>query len=130
MSLAQPQPHQPRCNLRTAMSFGYGIGDFVLLTQLAWQVVQNSRKACGAHAELTYSATSLHRILRRLEVEVSKSDSILSQSDEGADRRGQLAQLLGTAIGFKNAVQDLGQVQYVIGQEEKCYKALKESQVR
>jgi hypothetical protein len=75
------------------MSFGYAIGDFVLLTQLAWDVVQNSRKACGAHDELTSEATSLHIVLRRLEIEVSKPNSILTRSDDGTDRREELAQL-------------------------------------
>jgi hypothetical protein len=75
------------------MSFGYAIGDFVLLTQLAWDVVQNSRKACGAHDELASEATSLHIVLRRLEIEVSKPNSILTRSDDGTDRREELAQL-------------------------------------
>ena len=75
------------------MSFGYAIGDFVLLTQLAWDVVQNSRKACGAHDELTSEVTSLHIVLRRLEVEVSKPNSILTKSDDSLDRREELAQL-------------------------------------
>jgi hypothetical protein len=75
------------------MSFGYAIGDFVLLTQLAWDVVQNSRKACGAHDELTSEETSLHIVLRRLEIEVSKPNSILTRSDDNTDRKGELAQL-------------------------------------
>jgi hypothetical protein len=75
------------------MSFGYAIGDFVLLTQLAWDVVQNSRKACGAHDELTSEVTSLHIVLRRLEIEVSKPNSILARSDDDTDRREELAQL-------------------------------------
>lgn len=54
------------------MSFGYSIGDAVLLTQLAWKTVQNARKACGEHDELTREALSLHVVLRRLEQEVEK----------------------------------------------------------
>jgi hypothetical protein len=75
------------------MSFGYAIGDFVLLTQLAWDVVQNSRKACAAHDELISEATSLHIVLRRLEIEISKPNSILTRSDDGTDKREELAQL-------------------------------------
>lgn len=77
------------------MSFGYAIGDFLLLTQIAWDVVQNSRKACGAHDELTSEVTSLHIVLRRLEVEVSKPNSILTRGDDDGDRREELAQLSG-----------------------------------
>ena len=77
------------------MSFGYALGDFVLLTQLAWDVVQNSRKACGAHDELTSEVASLHIVLRRLEIEVSKPNSILTRSEDSLDRREELAQLSG-----------------------------------
>lgn len=77
------------------MSFGYALGDFVLLTQLAWDVVQNSRKACGAHDELTSAVASLHIVLRRLELEVSKPNSILTRSEDSLDRREELAQLSG-----------------------------------
>jgi hypothetical protein len=77
------------------MSFGYALGDFVLLTQLAWDVVQNSRKACGAHDELTTEVASLHIVLRRLELEVSKPNSILTRSEDSLDRREELAQLSG-----------------------------------
>ena len=73
------------------MSFGYSVGDFVLLTQLARQVVQNSRKACGAHDELTSEVTRLHIVLRRLEAEVSKPGSILTRSDDRLNRREELA---------------------------------------
>jgi hypothetical protein len=75
------------------MSFGYALGDFVLLTQLAWDVVQNSRKACGAHDDLTSEVTSLHIVLRRLQAEVSKPNAILTRSDDNLDRREELAQL-------------------------------------
>ena len=75
------------------MSFGYAVGDFLALTQLAWRVVENSRKACGAHAELTREATSLHIVLQRLEREVSKPRSILIQNDD--NRGDELAVLSG-----------------------------------
>jgi hypothetical protein len=73
------------------MSFGYSVGDFLALTQLAWKVVQNSRKACGAHDELTGEITRLHMVLRRLELEMSKPDSLLNRSDD--NRREELADL-------------------------------------
>lgn len=57
------------------MSFGYSIGDAVLLTQLAWRTVQNARKACGEHNELTQEVLSLHVVLRRLEREVEKPEN-------------------------------------------------------
>ena len=61
------------------MSFGYSAGDAILLTQLAWTVVQNSRKACGEHDELTREVLSLHVVLQRLEHEVAKPESLINR---------------------------------------------------
>lgn len=61
------------------MSFGYSVGDAILLTQLAWTVVQNSRKACGEHDELTREFLSLHAVLQRLEIEVAKPESPINR---------------------------------------------------
>ena len=66
------------CLLCSTMSFGYSVGDFVLLTQLAWRSLQNARRACGEHDELAREASSLHVILQRLEIEVSKPHSIFN----------------------------------------------------
>jgi hypothetical protein len=56
------------------MSFGYAVGDFFLVTQLAWATVQNARRACGAYDELTREVCNLHIVLRRLEHEASKPE--------------------------------------------------------
>lgn len=61
------------------MSLGYSVSDVILLTQSAWNVVQNSRKACGEHHELTREVSSLHVVLKRLEHEVAKPDSPLNK---------------------------------------------------
>ncbi|MCJ1459039.1 hypothetical protein MMC28_009416 [Mycoblastus sanguinarius] len=61
------------------MSFGYSVGDLVLLTQLAFKVVQNSQKACGEYDELTREVTSLHTVLRRLRHEVAKPESPINR---------------------------------------------------
>jgi hypothetical protein len=74
------------------MSFGFSVGDFVILTQLAWTTVQNARLATGTHHGLTRELTSLHLVLQRLEREKSKPGSLLSQTDDG--RRSELASLL------------------------------------
>lgn len=54
------------------MSFGYSVGDAILLTQLAWRTVQNARKACGEYDELTQETQALHAVIRRLEQELGK----------------------------------------------------------
>ncbi|TVY88319.1 hypothetical protein LAWI1_G007066 [Lachnellula willkommii] len=73
------------------MSFGYSVGDFMLLTQLAYRVVQNARKACGAHHDLAREIGGLHIVLGRVEVEVSKPDSILNNNED--NRRRELEKL-------------------------------------
>jgi len=65
------------------MSFGFSVGDFVTLTQLAWTTVQNARQACGALDSLTREVTSLHIVLQRLQIEIQKPDSLLSRTEDG-----------------------------------------------
>ena len=64
------------------MSFGFSTGDVVLLVQLAWATVQNSRKACGEHAELTCEMTSLHVNLQRLQQETAKVESPINRPSD------------------------------------------------
>ena len=64
------------------MSFGYSAGDAVLLSQLAWKTVQNARKACGEHDELTREALSLHVVLRRLEQDAEKPGSPINRPND------------------------------------------------
>ena len=64
------------------MSFGFSPGDVVLLVQLAWKTVQNSRKACGEHAELTRETTSLHVNLQRLARETAKPESPINRPSD------------------------------------------------
>lgn len=66
------------------MSFGYAGGDFVLITQLAWATVQNARRACGAHDELTREVSNLHIVLQRLEHEVSNPESLLNRGGDNS----------------------------------------------
>ena len=77
------------------MSFGYSLSDFVLLTQLAYSTVQNARKACGAHSELTREVNSLHVVLTRLESEVARPESILNGGDSGGGREEKGKELSG-----------------------------------
>jgi hypothetical protein len=73
-------------------AFGYSVGDFLLLTQLAYTTVQNARKACGVHDNLVREVNSLHIVLQRLSSEASKPDSLLKRSDD--NRRKELATLV------------------------------------
>jgi len=66
-------------------SFGYGIGDIVLLTKLAWEVVQNSRKACGEYNELTQQVTSFSTLLNQIHNEAKKSECLLALPSRKAE---------------------------------------------
>ncbi|CZR57781.1 uncharacterized protein PAC_07670 [Phialocephala subalpina] len=74
------------------MSFGFSIGDFIALTQLASKVVSGARSACGAHDELTREVTSLEIVLRLLQREVTKPKSILKS--DNAEQKHELATLV------------------------------------
>ncbi|TVY56325.1 hypothetical protein LSUE1_G010039 [Lachnellula suecica] len=73
------------------MSFGYSVGDFMLLTQLAYRIIQNARRACGAHDDLAREVSSLHIVLQRVQSEVSKPDSLLNNAED--NRRRELERL-------------------------------------
>jgi hypothetical protein len=69
------------------MSFGYSIGDGIVLVQLAYKVLEGARKACGEHDDLTREVASLHKVLQRLRKELVSPDSLLHRAD---DRRQEL----------------------------------------
>ena len=69
------------------MSFSGSGSDLFLLTQLAWNTIQNARKACGEHDELTRETLRLHAILQRLEQEVAKSDSLINRPGDTSKKQ-------------------------------------------
>ncbi|KAE8443574.1 hypothetical protein EG329_001736 [Mollisiaceae sp. DMI_Dod_QoI] len=73
------------------MSFGYSVTDIISLTKLAWDVIQNTRKACGEHASITRDLLGFHTVLQRLELEVSNPQSLLNRKDDYA--REELARI-------------------------------------
>lgn len=89
------------------MSFGYSIGDAVLITQLAWKTVQNARKACGEHDELTREVLGLHVVLRRLEQEVEKPGNPINNGNSGDTYKEELMVIVD---GCKKVLNVLDQV--------------------
>ena len=77
------------------MSFGWSATDIANLAQLAWRTVQNTRKACGEHDDLTRDCFSLHLVLHRLEKEVSRPDSPLYK-EVGLDTNGQEIEIIAS----------------------------------
>ena len=64
------------------MSFGWAGSDVFLLARLAWNTVQNSRKACGEYDDLTRETFRLHAVLQRLAQEVAKQESPINRTGE------------------------------------------------
>ena len=64
------------------MSVGVSPGDFLTFIKLTKDFIQNSHKACGAHAELTREARSLHAVLQLLKHEIVKPESLLNRGDD------------------------------------------------
>jgi hypothetical protein len=90
------------------------IGDFLQLTQLAYMVVKNARKACGAVDSLTREVSRLHTVLQRLEADVSKPEPLLNRSED--NRRNELTTL----------AKDCRKVLRVLSQILEKYNALSE----
>lgn len=93
------------------MSFGYGIGDAILLTQLAWKTVQQARKACGEHDELTREVLCLHVVLRRLEQEAEKPGSPINDEESGGTFKEELTVIVDGCKRVLNAL-DQGLTKY------------------
>lgn len=87
------------------MSIPLGLGGLLPLTQLAWRTVQNARKACGEHDELTQDLKAQHDVLLRLENEVSKAKSPINQ--RGEKYREELEVLLKGSKRVLNAMDQI-----------------------
>ena len=104
------------------MSFGFSIGDAIVLTQLAARAVQNSRKACGAHDELTHDLTSLQIVLGRLKDEAAKSESPINQSDDSCQE-----ELKSLVVGSEKILKILENILHrynSLSQEERSSRKL------
>lgn len=100
------------------MSFGYSVSDVFLLGQLAWNTIQNARKACGEHDGLTREVSVLHVVLRRLEQELKKPESPLNTSAPGDTCREE----------FQTIMEDCGRVLRVLDKILGKYNALSEKE--
>jgi hypothetical protein len=98
------------------MSFGYSLGDIIGVTQLALKVVDNCRKACGEHAQLTHDVQSLHAVLRHLEQAATAPDSLLNRKDDSRNE------------GLKLSVEGCRKVLSILDGILEKYNALSEDQ--
>ena len=76
------------------MSFGFSISDAFALGKLAWNTTQNSRKACGEHDGLTREVSTLYTVIRRLEQEVKKPESLINANGDNDIYKKELQALM------------------------------------
>lgn len=100
------------------MSFGYSVSDALALTSLAWNTVQNSRKACGEHDGLTREVSALHVVLRRLKSELKKPESPINVGPPDDTYKQEL----------RNTMADCGRVLHVLDKILEKYNALGEEE--
>lgn len=104
------------------MSFGYSLGDAFLLSQLAWKVLQNSRKACGEHDELTCELSTLHTVLRRLGREVEKAESPINSPGETS--REELQGIVGDCGSVLDILDKILEKYAALSEEERSTRKL------
>lgn len=84
------------------MSFGFSVGDFILLTQVAHKTFRNCQEAGDEYVEIANAVRCLHSVLRTLRAEVQRPESKIFKQDPAST-----AQLLETAEGCKNVLDSL-----------------------
>jgi hypothetical protein len=85
------------------MSFGYSVGDFVALVQLAHKTYRNCQKAGDEYVEIARETRSLHSVLKILCTESKSSKSVVFKQDlESA------AELLSITRGCRTVLDEIG----------------------
>ncbi|KAL8884129.1 MAG: hypothetical protein Q9215_007751 [Flavoplaca cf. flavocitrina] len=79
------------------MSFGYSVGDFVLLGQLAWTVLKSCKGAPESFADTSYEVLSLHAVIKEFGDNLNEENPAPSQ----------LAGLQHVAGGCQKVLDDL-----------------------
>ncbi|KAL8905365.1 MAG: hypothetical protein Q9171_006695 [Xanthocarpia ochracea] len=79
------------------MSFGCGVGDFILLTKLGWNVYKKCKDSTGSYAELTSDVSSFRSVLQ--ETEELLSEQTLTEM--------QKSRLLSCQQGCEAVLNDL-----------------------
>lgn len=104
------------------MSFGFSVGDFVLLVQLAFRTVDNARKACGEHNELTHETSRLHAVLQRVQQEASKPESPINRP--GDSYREELASIASGCRRVLNSMDKILEKYNALSNQEKSVRKL------
>lgn len=98
------------------MSFGFSVGDFVLLVQLAHRTFRNCQQAGAEYLEIASEVRCLHSVLRILRAEAQNPESKIFRQDATAT-----AQLVEVVDGCKVV---LGSLDVLLSK----YEGLKDNQ--
>ncbi|KAE8446678.1 hypothetical protein EG329_011722 [Mollisiaceae sp. DMI_Dod_QoI] len=84
------------------MSFGFSIGDFVLLVDIAHKTYRNCQQAGDEYVEIANAVHCLHIVLRTLRAEAERPESKIFKQNPDS-----IAQLLQTAADCRNVLDSL-----------------------
>jgi len=99
------------------MSFGYSVGDFIGIAQLAWTVYRSCKAAPGEFQELSRELSSLHTILLELEDEAKTPNSLLNR--RGSARKPELDGLLENLSVVLEQIEDIVNNYQSLGRDQK-----------
>ena len=87
------------------MSFGFAVGDFIALGNLAWNVYKECKSASAEFQEARNEVISLHTAIRELQDEAENKDSILNRA--GLGRKQELDNLMRNCSDVLNELEQL-----------------------
>jgi hypothetical protein len=99
------------------MSFGYSGGDIVLVAQLAFKVLQNTKQACEAHDDLIQEVSILHIVLRRAEIEVTKPESLANTTCD--DYKQELGSIIQTCERWLKVLDGILEKYNALGEKKR-----------
>src|ERR1700761_8712511 len=73
------------------MSFGYSIGDFVALSQLAWKVYHKCRDSPSEYRQLADDVRAVHTALDSVEAQFNRLRRFIPNADEEDAKRQAIA---------------------------------------
>ncbi|OWP06499.1 hypothetical protein B2J93_9272 [Marssonina coronariae] len=87
------------------MSFGFSVGDIILLIQLAHKNVRNCKEAGGEYLEIAREVRSLHSVLQTVRDEVERADSIFFSA--GPEKTRELTSITEGCKGVLEGIDAL-----------------------
>lgn len=87
------------------MSFGFSVGDIVLLTQITRKTLRNCREAGDDYIEIANAVRCLYGVLRRLRAEVQRPESKIFKQEPAFED-----QLLKIVKDCENVLDSLGHI--------------------